>query len=186
MAQFVAASHAGPHGTVARRVVNSPMGPLTLTVAGGAVRTLVWGAAGPNTGESAVADRAAAWLAAYVDRAIPLPDDLPLAPDVTAYRWRVLEEMARIPPGETLSYGALADRAGGCAQSVGGACAHNPIPILIPCHRVLAAHGRIGMYSGGKGLPTKRWLLAHEGAEVAGERPDGPGPDLLARLGLNG
>lgn len=164
MAQFVAASHAGPGSTVARRVVNSPLGPLSLTVVNGAVRTLVWGAAGPAIGESAVADRAAAWLAAYVDRAIPLPADLPLAPQVSPYRRDVLAEMARIPVGETLTYGELARRAGGTARAVGTACASNPIPILIPCHRVLAAGGKLGGFSGGEGLATKRWLLAHEAA----------------------
>ena len=66
-----------------------------------------------------------------------------------------------IPYGETRSYQEIAARAGGSARSVGQANGRNPIPLIIPCHRVVAA-GHIGGYSGGDGLPTKRWLLALE------------------------
>ena len=63
--------------------------------------------------------------------------------------------------GETRSYQAIAARAGGSARSVGQANGHNPIPLIMPCHRVVATK-HIGGYSGGDGLPTKRWLLALE------------------------
>ena len=66
--------------------------------------------------------------------------------------------LRRIPPGETRTYGDIVAVAGGCARAVGGANRANPIPILIPCHRVVAVAG-IGGYSGLGGLATKRALL---------------------------
>lgn len=72
--------------------------------------------------------------------------------------------MHRIPAGKTQSYGELAISIGSAARAIGGACGANPIPILIPCHRVLAAGGAIGGYSGDGGAETKRALLRLEGA----------------------
>jgi len=71
--------------------------------------------------------------------------------------------------GETVSYGELAEMAGrpGAARAVGNAMSRNPVPIVVPCHRVVAAGGRIGGY-GSSGVPTKRFLLAHEGVELPG------------------
>jgi len=93
------------------------------------------------------------------------PDELPPL-DVrsgTEFQQRVWEELLRIPPGHTHSYGELARllRKPGAARAVGSACGANPIPLLIPCHRVLAADGRLGGFSGG--LDWKRRLLAVEG-----------------------
>lgn len=81
----------------------------------------------------------------------------------TKFRLRVWEALRRIPRAETRSYGALADELGKrkAARAVGGACGANPIPVLIPCHRVLAANGSLGGFSGG--LEWKRRLLAIEG-----------------------
>ena len=77
---------------------------------------------------------------------------------------KILEELRKVPFGATLTYGELAARAGypRAARAVGQAMAANPLPIIIPCHRVVAADGRLGGYSGGAGLPTKQWLLAFE------------------------
>jgi O-6-methylguanine DNA methyltransferase len=81
----------------------------------------------------------------------------------TKFRLRVWPELLRIPRGETRSYGEIADELGKrrAARAVGGACGANPIPVLIPCHRVLAAKGGLGGFSGG--LEWKRRLLALEG-----------------------
>ena len=81
----------------------------------------------------------------------------------TKFRLRVWAELRRIPRGETRSYGELAEELGKrrAARAVGGACGANPIPVLIPCHRVLAADGSLGGFSGG--LEWKRRLLAIEG-----------------------
>jgi methylated-DNA-[protein]-cysteine S-methyltransferase len=77
---------------------------------------------------------------------------------------KVLERLARLPFGQTISYGELASRSGSprAARAVGAAMAANPIPLVIPCHRVVESSGRLGGYSAG-GLPTKKKLLAHEG-----------------------
>ncbi len=81
----------------------------------------------------------------------------------TKFRLRVWAELRRIPRGETRSYGEIADELGKrkAARAVGGACGANPIPVLIPCHRVVAANGSLGGFSGG--LEWKRKLLAIEG-----------------------
>ena len=80
------------------------------------------------------------------------------------YRLAVLEELSRVPYGETVSYRDLAERTGHpkASRAVGTAMATNPIPIVVPCHRVLRTGGALGGYGGG--LDTKVWLLRHEGA----------------------
>ena len=88
---------------------------------------------------------------------------MPLAPAGSGFRQRVWQAMQAIPVGETRSYGALARALGSAPRAVGGACGANPIPILIPCHRVVAGGG-LGGYSGGAGLATKIALLKLEGA----------------------
>ena len=90
--------------------------------------------------------------------------DLPLDPAGSAFERRVWELMLEIPYGETRAYGDLAQALAAMPRAVGQACGRNPLPILIPCHRVLAAEGRLGGYSGGKGADTKRRLLVLEGA----------------------
>jgi len=80
------------------------------------------------------------------------------------YRLEVLEELSRVPFGETVTYRDLAERTGHpkASRAVGTAMATNPIPIVVPCHRVLRTGGALGGYGGG--LDTKAWLLRHEGA----------------------
>lgn len=84
----------------------------------------------------------------------------------TAFQKRVWKAMLKIPPGETRSYGWLARQVGGRnkARAVGAACGANPIPIIVPCHRVLRENGDLGGYGGG--LSVKRKLLKLEGAEI--------------------
>ena len=89
--------------------------------------------------------------------------DLSLAPVGTAWQRRVWDELGRIPYGETISYTELARRAENpsAVRAVGAANGRNPISIVIPCHRVIGADGRLTGYSGG--LDAKLWLLTHEG-----------------------
>ncbi len=88
--------------------------------------------------------------------------DLPLTSAVTA-RGNVLREaMVAIPFGDTISYGALSRSIGSSARAIGQACARNPFPIVVPCHRILNAGGTLGAYSAGDGPSTKQWLLDHE------------------------
>lgn len=82
------------------------------------------------------------------------------------FRREVLVELARVPFGRIVTYGELAARVGrpGASRAVGTAMATNPIAIVVPCHRVVQAGGRLGNYSGRDGVVTKRWLLEMEGA----------------------
>ncbi len=104
--------------------------------------------------------RAREQLEAYFDGDLQC-FDLPFAPAGTVYRRAVWQALREMPYGAMRSYREIAARAGGSARSVGQANGCNPIPLIIPCHRVVAAT-HIGGYSGGDGLPTKRWLLALE------------------------
>ena len=91
--------------------------------------------------------------------------DLPLAPRGTPFQQRVWERLREIPSGSTTSYGEIAFEIGrpGAARAVGGAVGRNPLSLIVPCHRVVAADGSIGGFA--SGLDRKRWLLAHEGVE---------------------
>ena len=140
--------------------MHSPVGDLTLFAEDEHIVALEWGW-GSIQEPSPLLIRAKTALDAYFDGAAQLPADLPLAPQGTPYRQRVWAALRQIPPGETRSYTQIAGVAGGSPRSVGGANAANPIPILIPCHRVLATTG-LGGYSGGDGLATKQQLLALE------------------------
>ena len=92
---------------------------------------------------------------------------------VPAFHRRVYEIARTIPPGMTLSYGDIAERVGapGAARAVGQALGRNPFPIVVPCHRVLAAGGKIGGFSAQGGVITKRRMLAIEGAQLNGGKP---------------
>ena len=92
--------------------------------------------------------------------------DLPLAPAATPHQAAARRAMIAIPPGRTATYGQLATTIGSGPRAVGRACATNPLPIVVPCHRVLPATG-LGAYSGGAGPETKRRLLALEGVLLA-------------------
>ena len=88
--------------------------------------------------------------------------DLPLAAEGTAFRKAVWDALVRIRYGETISYGELARRIGdpSASRAVGAANGANPLPIIVPCHRVIGADGKLTGFGGG--LPIKQWLLAHE------------------------
>ncbi|CAN5365432.1 methylated-DNA--[protein]-cysteine S-methyltransferase [soil metagenome] len=107
----------------------------------------------------------AAQIAAYFARRLSA-FDLPLAPLPSPRGMAMREAMIGIGLGETRSYGALARSIGSGARAIGQACARNPLPIVVPCHRVLNADGSLGAYSAGDGANTKRWLLVHEQARL--------------------
>ena len=105
------------------------------------------------------------WLDRYFSGERPLPGELPLAPQGSAFRQSVWRILCEIPYGQTVTYGEIAKRLGvRSAQAVGGAVGHNPVSIIIPCHRVLGGDGSLTGYAGG--VERKIWLLAHEGAQL--------------------
>ncbi len=148
------------------RTVQSPLGPLALETRDGALAALSWGRAARED-ESNLLARAAAALAAYF-AGERLDFDLPTAPEGTAHDLAVWRAMQRIPTGETRSYGEVARKIRSSPRAVGTACGRNPIPIVIPCHRIVAAGGALGGYSGQGGAETKRFLLRLEGVGMKG------------------
>lgn len=127
-----------------------------------------------DAGEGAVRDPQAARVAVDAVRAYfagtseafsALP---PLAARGTAFQLSVWDALRRLAPGATVTYGEIARAIGrpSAARAVGRAVGTNPLAIVVPCHRVLGAHGALTGYA--SGLDRKRWLLAHERVEVAG------------------
>jgi len=142
-------------------VVETQFGLLAVTAEGGAVTRLCWG--GVAEGEAdALLREAAAQLSAYDAGRLEV-FDLPLRVEGSAFQQAVCDEMRKIPFGYTRTYGEIAKALGHPAQAVGQACGGNPIPVIIPCHRVMGARGLTG-FSGGEGVETKVALLRHEGA----------------------
>jgi len=141
--------------------VDSPVGRLTLTTRDGAITALEWRGedATPETGPL---QRAAGGLAAYFDGDLTR-FTLPLAPRGSDFQQAFYRALCAIPYGETRTYGDLASELGVSAQAIGQACGANPIPILIPCHRVLSSTG-LGGFSGAGGVETKVALLKLESA----------------------
>ena len=139
--------------------LHSPFGDLTVSEESGAIVAVDWGWGRDQT-ETPLLLRARAALFDYFDGA-RRDFDLPLAPVGSPFRTRVWAALRAIPYGETRTYGDLAAALGSAARAIGQANGANPIPILIPCHRVVAGNG-LGGYSGGDGPVTKRALLALE------------------------
>ncbi len=141
--------------------IPSPQGPICITQSGEAIVCVTWGSG--RREDSPLLAEAERQLTAYF--AGDLKDfDLPLAPSGSPFQKSVWDAMLAIPYGKTRTYGDLAQDLGSVARAVGGACGSNPIPIIIPCHRVLAAAGELGGFSGGEGRSTKTELLVLEGA----------------------
>lgn len=114
-----------------------------------------------NEGDSEILDKARRWVEAYFAGQRP-HWEYPIAPSGTQFQHRVWDALLRIPYGETVSYGQLAQGLGcGCARAVGSAVGKNPISLIIPCHRVLGAGGALTGYAGG--TLRKEALLKLEG-----------------------
>jgi methylated-DNA-[protein]-cysteine S-methyltransferase len=148
-----------------RITVKSPLGPLTVIERDGRIAALDYGAAGRDS-PTPLLLAAAQQLDAYF-HCSRKTFDLPLAPAGTPFQQSVWQAMRRIPYGRTSSYADMARELDSGPRAIGGACGRNPIPIIIPCHRVLASGQRIGGYSSPGGLDTKRFLLRLEGVRLA-------------------
>jgi len=139
--------------------LHSPIGDLTVSEEEATLVSVDWGSVELQSYTQLLL-RARAQLQDYFDGKRQ-HFDLPLAPVGTLYQRRVWNALMRIPYGETRTYAQIAVIAGGSPRSVGGANGRNPLPIIIPCHRVLNSTG-LGGYSGAGGVDTKRWLLSRE------------------------
>ena len=146
-------------------VVDSPIGPLGLIASEDALEAVVFdGEAISPEGSSPVLAEAGRQLDAYFAGEL-VEFDLPLELHGTDFNRRCWLALATIPYGQTVSYGEQARRLGygrDAARAVGSANGRNPLPIVLPCHRVIGADGSLTGFGGG--LHVKRFLLEHEGA----------------------
>jgi len=144
--------------------VQSPVGTLILSAQNGALTGLSW-ATGLYTHHETTSElltEAESQLAAYFDSRLK-DFNLPLAVSGTKFQSRVWRAIDAIPFGATLTYGGLAKKLRTGPRAVAGACGANPIPIIVPCHRVLSTTGNLCGYSGHGGILTKATLLNLEG-----------------------
>ena len=150
---------------MATTVVDSPIGPLGLVATRDGLAGVRFHAHSlPSEGASPILDDAAEQLASYFSGDL-ISFDLPLDLDGSEFQRRCWLALATIPYGQTVSYGEQARRLGlgpDSARAVGAANGQNPLPIVLPCHRVIGADGTLTGFGGG--LPLKRFLLEHEGA----------------------
>ena len=169
-------------------VVASPVGPLTLVAGVAGLEHIIFGderpaeAADPGGRAARILSQAQRQLVEYFGgerRSF----DLPLDPQGTPFQLAVWRLLGEIPYGETITYGEQARRLGrlGAARAVGAANGRNPLPIVVPCHRVVGADGSLTGYGGG--LPKKRWLLEHEATHA---RRLATPPDLFAGTAREG
>ena len=145
--------------------IDTPTGPMTLTEDNGAITAARWGG---STGDddTPLLRRAATQIGEYF-AGTRTEFDLPLRVNGSEFQQAVCDAMLAIPYGETVTYGDIAKQVNAPAQAVGQACGGNPIPLIIPCHRVLGANGLGGFSGDGGGLAgieLKVQLLRHEGA----------------------
>jgi methylated-DNA-[protein]-cysteine S-methyltransferase len=148
-------------------VIDAPFGKVGIRTDTQFVRQIVYlpDATPSVEPDNALARRTAEQIRAYFESP-DAPFDLPLALAGTAFQRRVWQGIREIPAGAVWTYGQLAKVAGGVPRAVGQACGSNPLPLVIPCHRVVAANGLGGFaHHAGDGFfrDVKRWLLSHEG-----------------------
>ena len=148
-----------------RTVVDTPIGPLGLIASQAGLRAVLFdGGKIRAEGRSPVLDEAERQLEAYFDGEL-VTFDVPLELHGTEFQRRCWLALAAIPFGQTVSYGEQARRLGlgsDAARAVGAANGQNPLPLVLPCHRVIGADGSLTGFGGG--LHVKRFLLEHEGA----------------------
>ena len=147
--------------------VETPLGTISLARDEHGLRSVTFGAARGTRSEDGLLLEAAEQLVAYFDGELER-FELPLSPGGTAFQRRVWHAVSAVPYGQTTSYSALAASIGSprAGRAVGAANGLNPLPIVVPCHRVVGAGGLLTGYGGG--LPRKRALLELEGAAQPG------------------
>ncbi len=142
----------------------SPLGPISLHAHDDHLTGVSIGVAHAHSTPTALLVRAQEQLTEYLE-GNRTSFDLPLHLSGTEFQEAIWSALQEIPYGHKESYQALGKKAGRgkAPRAVGGAVGRNPLPIIVPCHRILASDGRITGYSGGNGIPTKKWLLDLEG-----------------------
>ena len=143
---------------------NSALGPLTLFAEADKIIALEFGSVAKDR-PTPILREAILQLKAYFIGQLTY-FNLPIKTSGTNFQQDVWGLILKIPYGTTLSYGELAQNLNSAPRSIGGACGKNPIPIIVPCHRVLAANYKIGGFSGGYGISTKTSLLRLEGINI--------------------
>ena len=143
------------------KTTKSPFGPLTLFAEANRIVALEFGST-PEDKPSPILKEAISQLAAYFQGSLKY-FNLPLKASGTNFQKSVWSHLVKIPYGSTRSYGEISRDLESAPRAVGGACRQNPIPIIVPCHRVLAANSRVGGFSVGRGTYTKVSLLRIEG-----------------------
>ncbi|MCU4653216.1 methylated-DNA--[protein]-cysteine S-methyltransferase [Roseibacterium sp. SDUM158016] len=144
-----------------RAGLDTPVGPVWVEARDGLIVASGWGPASHETEDPTLAEALRQCDEYFTGSRKAF--DLPLAHGRSGLQGQVLDALAAIPFGETRTYGDLARDLGAPAQAIGQACGANPLPILIPCHRVLGA-ATLGGFSAPGGVETKVALLRHEGA----------------------
>ncbi|ROR29829.1 methylated-DNA--[protein]-cysteine S-methyltransferase [Inmirania thermothiophila] len=151
-------------------VMAAPFGRIGIRVDALGVREVVFlpEEVPPHAPRSPMAARAVDEIGRYLADPRHRPE-VPWRVDGTPFRRRVWAALVAIPPGRAVTYGALARALGSAPRAVGQACRANPVPLLVPCHRAVAARGPGGFAGarGGAAVAVKRWLLAHEGVALA-------------------
>ncbi len=147
-------------------ILPAPMCPLGVRFSGDTLTRLDF-LPGYSTASTPKPDERACHLALDLDAYWDDPThsfDVPFAPQGTLFQLRVWHALKAIPAGQPMTYGALAKQLGTAARAVGQACGSNPLPIIFPCHRVVAANGLGGFMHAAAGSPldVKTWLLDHE------------------------
>jgi methylated-DNA-[protein]-cysteine S-methyltransferase len=147
-------------------VMKTPVGKIGVITANGRLCAIdfLTGSARERKAQDPTARKVVAWLSAYFDNARE-PFSVPLEMEGTGFQKAVWKQLCKIKPGRVRTYGDIARILNSSPRAVGNACRANPLPIIVPCHRVVSAQG-IGGYGGkvrGSRLEQKRWLLSLEG-----------------------
>lgn len=146
-------------------IIDSPLGMLGILDNGDVIQAVnfLYNNAAPRASVSPLADEAISQLNHFfTDPAFKFT--LPITNAITPFQMKVRQALLSIPVGQTMSYGRVAKTLASSARAVAGGCRRNPLPIIVPCHRIIAANG-LGGFSGalnGKPLANKKWLLEHE------------------------
>lgn len=146
--------------------LKTPVGDITLFSIDDKIIALDWGRGmdAPRSTNNKVLNQTADALKHYFQTGEESFSSLPLDPGGTKFQARVWKQMQMIKPGRTKTYGQVAKTLRSSPRAVGGACRANPMPILIPCHRIVGAHGKMVGYNGGSDTAIKEQLLHLEGA----------------------